>query len=101
MRWPYRDKRIEWDEEKNTQLMRTRGVSFNDVALAVEEEGSILDIFPHPNQEVYPHQIILVLNIRNYACVIPFVEDKEKVFFKTVYKSRKFHHIYLAKDKNV
>ena len=81
--------------------MRTRGVSFEDVVLAVGEEGSILDIFPHPNQEAYPHQIILVVRIKDYAYAVPFVADDEKVFLKTMYRSRKLNRVYLHNNQQL
>ena len=95
MRWPYREKRIEWNEEKNAELMRTRGISFQDVQLIIEEESNVLDIVPHFNQTTYPGQMTLLIRILDYVCVVPFVVDDEKVFLKTVYKSRKFKRLFI------
>ena len=94
MRWPYRDKRIEWDEKKNTHLMRTRGVSFSDVVLAIEEER-LIDIIPHWDTKRYAHQQAIVLILRGYVHVVPCVVDEEKVFLKTIFPSRKVARKYL------
>ena len=51
----------DWDTEKNELLIRTRGVSFEEV-LAVLESGDVLDVIDHPNQEQYSHQKISVLH---------------------------------------
>ena len=95
MRWPYRDKRIEWSEEKNLELILSRGVSFQDVELAIEDESNVLDVVPHFNQKRYPGQITLIVRMFGYVYVVPFVKDDEKVFLKTIYKSRKFKRIFL------
>lgn len=99
MRFPFRDLPIEWSAEKNRQLIRTRGVSFEEVQQALEDDANILDIFPHPNKAAYPNQTILVVNIRNYAYAVPFVQDERKTFLKTIYKSRKFTSTYLPNKK--
>ena len=96
MRFPLFDLPIEWDEAKNRTLIRTRGVSFQEVLLAMEDERNILDMFTHPNVKAYPHQVMLVVKINNYACAVPFVQDEKKVFLKTIYKSRKLNRIYLS-----
>ena len=96
MRFPLFALPIEWDEAKNRTLIRTRGVSFQEVSLAIEDEKNILDMFAHPNVRAYPHQMMLVVKIKNYACAIPFVQDGKKIFLKTIYKSRKLDRIYLS-----
>jgi hypothetical protein len=49
----------------------------------------------HPNPDKYPHQKMFILEIEGYAYVVPFVEDNEKVFLKTAYKSRLATRTYL------
>lgn len=98
MRWPFRDKRIEWSEEKNMQLMRARGVSFNDVVLAIEDDR-IIDITPHWNKGKYAHQEIIILLLKGYVHVVPCVVDDEKVFLKTIFANRDVAQRYLL-DNN-
>jgi hypothetical protein len=52
----------------------------------------------HPNQEDYPGQRILVVNVEDYACLVPFVEDEERFFLKTIIPSRKMTQKYLRGD---
>lgn len=100
MRWPYKGLRIEWSEEKNVEIMRTRGVSFDDVELAIEEER-IIDIVPHWNAKKYAHQQIIVLILNGYIHVVPCVIDDEKVFLKTIFANRDVVRKYLLDDKEV
>jgi hypothetical protein len=80
--------------EKNEVLKITRGVCFEDVENAITD-NRVLDILPHHNQEKYPHQKILVVRIHNYIHYVPFVEDNEKYFLKSIVPSRKHNSKYL------
>lgn len=81
-------KPLRWSAEKNAQLQRTRGVSFEEVVYHVEHDR-MLDIRRHPNVERYPHQPIFVIEIEDYVYLVPFVEDDEGIFLKTIIPSRK------------
>ena len=56
--------------------------------------GNEVDIFEHPNQERYPGQKISVVLIRDYAYLVPFVENEEVLFLKTIIPSRKLTKYY-------
>jgi uncharacterized DUF497 family protein len=86
-------KKIEWNHEKNTLLKKNRGICFEDVENAINDER-LLDILPHPNQEKYAHQKILVIKIKEYIHYVPFVEDDEKIFLKSIIPSRKINSNY-------
>ena len=90
-------KRIEWNEEKNKQLIVQRELSFEAIAVAIEE-GKVLDILPHPHPQ-YKHQYIFVLDIQDYIVYVPFVEDEEKIFLKTAFHNRKATRDYLRDKK--
>lgn len=47
-----------WNAAKNKQLRAERGISFDAVALAINQ-GRILDVIEHSNQEKYPSQKII------------------------------------------
>lgn len=91
-------KYFDWDKEKNEWLKAARDICFEDVTQAFDE-GRELDRINHPNKKRYPNQEILIVNIENYAYIVPFVEDEEKVFLKTIIPSRKMTKKYLMKDK--
>jgi Protein of unknown function (DUF497). len=87
-------KPFRWDPEKNDALKADRGVSFELVVVAIATSG-LLDILAHPNQEKYPRQRILVVAADNYAYLVPFVEDADCFFLKTIIPSRKATRDYL------
>lgn len=89
-------KPYEWNEEKNKWLAKERAVTFEDAVLAIQE-GKILTIIEHPNQRRYPKQKIYVIEIGEYAYLVPFIESKEKIFLKTIFPSRKYTREYLEK----
>jgi len=89
-------KYCKWNDEKNAQLQRERGISFELVNYMIETEN-ILAVFRRPNQEKYPGQKIFVIDIDNYAYLVPFVEDEETLFLKTIIPSRKATRKYLGK----
>ena len=77
-----------WDPQKNALLMRERGLSFEQVALAVES-GDLLQVIEHPNPVSYPNQKIMVVAMEGYAFLVPFVQEKDGLFLKTIIPSRK------------
>lgn len=87
-------KPFRWSPEKNEALRADRGVSFERIVIAVES-GGLLDILTHPNQAKYPRQRVLVVACDNYAYLVPFVEEEDYFFLKTVIPSRKATRDYL------
>lgn len=87
-------KPFRWSAEKNETLRSDRGVSFESIVVAIES-GGLLDILAHPNQAKYPRQRVLVVAYENYAYLVPFVEEEEYFFLKTVIPSRKAVRDYL------
>ena len=76
------------DEKKNEQLKRLRGISFEDVVLAIES-GGLLDVLEHPNSRRYPKQKVFVVAVTEYVFLVPHVEEVEHIFLKTIIPSRK------------
>lgn len=91
-------KYFDWDTEKNALLKNKRGVSFEDVVDAFYNE-KVLDDINHPNPSRYPNQRIMVININNYAYLVPYVEKDDKVFLKTIIPNRKATKKYLRKEE--
>jgi uncharacterized DUF497 family protein len=77
-----------WDPQKNAQLMRERGLSFEQIVLAVEG-GDLLQVIAHPNPARYPEQKIMVVAMNAYAFLVPFVQEEDGYFLKTISPSRK------------
>jgi len=84
-----------WDNEKNELLKKNRGVRFEQVVLLMER-GEVLDTIEHPNQERYPGQKIAVVMIDTYAYLVPYVENNEEIFLKTIIPSRKATNKYVG-----
>ena len=91
-------KPFRWSPEKNEALQADRGVSFESVVVAIET-GGLLDILAHPNPAKYPRQRILVVAADNYAHLVPFVEDEDYCFLKTIIPSRKATRDYLQEGE--
>ncbi len=87
---------FDWNEEKNSQLKETRKVGFEDVVTAFRE-GRLIDVIDHPNQKKYKGQKIMFLIINDYVYAVPYIEDSDKFFLKTIYPSRTATQKYLKK----
>ena len=87
---------FDWDNDKNERLISSRSVSFEEV-IAILENGDVLDIIEHPNQTKYSHQNMYVVEIDGYVYLVPFVQNKNKVFLKTIIPNRKAQKKYLGK----
>lgn len=86
-----------WNSSKNQELIRERGKSFEEVIFHIQN-GDLLDDIAHPNTQEYSHQRIFVVEINEYVYLIPYVENDEEIFLKTVIPSRKFTKLYLGGD---
>ena len=50
------------------------------------------------DQEQYPDQRLFIVNVDGYAYIVPFVEDEDVIFLKTIIPSRKMTKLYLGGD---
>jgi len=87
-------KYFDWNDEKNELLKKLRGVSFEQVVLAIVS-GELIDRIKHPNPEKYPNQKIFLVKIDNYIYSVPYVEDDKKIFLKTIIPNSKETKKYL------
>jgi len=88
-------KPYDWNDEKNEWLQQERGVAFEDIVFHLSQ-GGLLDTIEHPNQQQYPGQKIFIVNVEGSAYLVPFVEDDEMIFLKTIIPSRKMTKQYLG-----
>lgn len=84
---------FEWNEDKNLLIKQQRGVGFEEVVLAFENDN-VLDIIEHHNSEKYPNQNLFVIDLNGYVHYVPFVKDADKYFLKNIIPSRKLHNLY-------
>ena len=92
-------KPFRWDPEKNQLLKIARGISYEEIVLAIEE-GGLKDVLVHPNQKRYPGQVVLVVGYRDYVYLVPSVEEDAYYFLKTIIPSRKATRDYLDMDES-
>ena len=85
-----------WNVDKNKQLKVERDVSFEEVVVCIEE-GKLMDILEHSNKGKYGNQNIFVIELNNYVYLVPFVEEEEYIFLKTIIPSRKATKKYLKR----
>ena len=85
---------FDWNTEKNLLLKSNRNISFEDVVYHINH-GGLLNTIEHPNQDHYFGQKIFIVDIEKYAYIIPFVEDDNFIFLKTIIPSRKMTKLYL------
>lgn len=83
-----------WNMEKNESLIKERGVSFERVVQYIGNE-QVLDVVKHPNASKYPNQYMFILEIDHYVYLVPFVENDNEIFLKTIIPSRKATRKYL------
>lgn len=91
-------KPFRWNPEKNETLSAARGVSFETIVVAIESD-SLLDILAHPNPAKYPRQRILVVAVDNYVYLVPFIDEQDYFFLKTIIPSRKATRDYLNRGE--
>lgn len=91
-------KPFRWNPEKNERLKAARGISYEEIVLAIEE-GGLKDVLVHPNQKRYPGQVVLVVDYRGYVHLVPSVEEDEYYFLKTIIPSRKATRDYMDMDE--
>ncbi len=90
-------KPFRWNHEKNDALKIESGISFEVIALAIEADG-LLDELRHPNMGKYPNQSVLVVAFDGYVYLVPYVEEPEYYFLKTIIPSRKATRDYLLRS---
>jgi len=90
-------KPFRWSHEKNEALKIERCISFEEIVLAIEADG-LLDELRHPNPDKYPNQSVFVVALDDYAYLVPYVEETDFYFLKTIIPSRKATRDYLLKE---
>lgn len=91
-------KPVRWSAEKSLSLKAERGVSFEEILSAISQ-GGLLGVMEHPNQAKYGHQKMLVVRVREYAYLVPYVESENEIFLKSIIPSRKATRDFLTGDK--
>lgn len=91
-------KQFVWDTAKNKWLKHHRGISFENIVVAIAV-GDLLDIVEHPSRMKYPGQRIYIVKIGDYAYLVPFVESEQDITLKTIIPNRRATRIYLRERR--
>ena len=89
---------MRWSAEKSLSLKAERGVSFEEVLSAISQ-GGLLCVMDHTNRAKYGHQKMLVVRIRDYAYLVPYVESESDIFLKSIMPSCKATRDFLSGEK--
>jgi len=92
-------KHYTWNNEKNRRLKTERNVSFEEIVFYIAR-GQLLDVVEHHNLEKYKGQRIFIVDINDYAYLVPFIETEREIFLKTIIPSRKATKKYLRGDRD-
>lgn len=82
---------FDWNNQKNEELKKSRQISFEKIVFHINS-GHILEILDHPNPKKYCNQRIFIIDVKGYAYAVPFVDEGDKRFLKTIFPSRKYTH---------
>jgi len=80
-------KDIRWSQLKSERLKKTRGVSCEEII-----SSELIAVKGHPKRV---DQNIILFKLKGYIWIVPYVEEKEYIFLKTLYPSRKFTKLYI------
>jgi hypothetical protein len=79
-------KDVRWNQLKSERLKRIRGVSFEEII-----STELVGVKRHPTRI---GQNVLLFKYKGYIWIVPYVEEKDHIFLKTLYPSRKFTKLY-------
>jgi hypothetical protein len=90
---------FDWSHAKNAELKERHGRGFEDALVALTE-GRLLEDRTHPNPSGrYGHQRQFIVELDDYAWVVPFVRNGDHIFLKTMFPSRKATKKYLERRR--
>jgi hypothetical protein len=83
-----------WTNDKNEWLKENRSVCFEQIVILLERED-VLEVLENPNQDKSPGQRIAIVEINECSYLIPYVQEGEEIFLKTIIPSRKATNRYV------
>ena len=89
---------FDWSDEKDKKLRKERGIGFEDVVFHIAS-GDLLSVSEHPNSRKYPNQKIMYIMVDDYVYIVPYVEEGNRKFLKTIIPSRRATKEFKQKEK--
>ena len=93
-------KEFRFNKEKNKHLKILRGIGFEDIIDIIENDRQTKAI-EHPNKKRYPKQRMFLVKIRGRIYAVPFIEENDYIFLKTIYPSEKYTKKLLKVKKDI
>lgn len=87
-------KPVRFSEEKDRWLIEKRGIGFKEISQKIIKRRMIR-IIKHPNKKKFPKQKMFLVRVKDYIFIVPFIEEENYIFLKTVYPSRKYIKKYI------
>ena len=87
------EKVFDWDNDKNKKLIKERKISFEAIVSLIESGNIIATV---TGKGRYAHQKQFIVEMNKYIYVVPFVEDEQKIFLKTIIPSRRLTKKFLS-----
>ncbi len=85
--------KFKWNEDKNKILKLKRGVSFEEIL-----DSKFIGTEKHSTRE---NQTVMLFEYKNYIWIVPCVIEKDYIFLKTLFPSRKYTQKYKkSENKN-
>lgn len=79
---------FKWNVEKNERLFKDRGITFEEIVHQIESGVKVVET-DHPNQQIYPDQKILILDVEGHTYLIPCIVEHEFYFLQTIIPTSK------------
>ena len=89
-----------FNEEKDKLLIFQRGFGFKIIINEIGK-GNVVEVIKNPNKKKYPNQKMYLIKIKQQIVVVPYVEEENYIFLKTIYPSQKYARKYLSKKLQV
>lgn len=87
-----------WNEQKNKLLKKIRNISFEEILLSISQY-KLIEVIEHPNKNKYPYQKMFIVEVREYIYIVPFIEEEDRYYLKTIYPSRAATKKFLGKGE--
>lgn len=81
-----------WSPEKEEILKVARGVTFEEVQMAIEA-GGLLDVVPNPDPD-QPAGLMYIVFMRDYTWVVPYHQEGETIVLHTAFPDRRMMKRY-------
>jgi len=62
------------------------------------KKGNVVKVINNPNKQKYPKQKMYLIKMKNKIVIVPFIEEINYNFLKTIYPSQKYTKKYLGRN---